>query len=410
MTTPFSNTFAGRRVLVTGHTGFKGAWLCEWLLSLGADLTGFSLPQPPTEPSLHAALDLDSRMRSVRGDLRDLPAVQRVIETGAFDFVFHLGAQALVRKSYSDPVGTYGTNVMGTVNVLEALRMQGRRCVAVMVSSDKCYENREREAGYEEHEPMGGHDPYSSSKGCTELVVAAFRRSYFQRPRDGVRLASARAGNAIGGGDWAPDRIVPDCVRQLKESRPVAVRNPAAVRPWQHVLEPLSGYLALAARLDQGKGEAPLAELCSGYNFGPQSNSLRTVRDLVEAILQTWPGTWRDHSDPQALHEAGLLGLAVGKAERVLGWRSTWDFATTVRRTANWYKEACADPSRVRELTQADIAAYVEAAREAGLPWATDKTQEKKQEDRPAAAPKNATRKRSGSGTGRVPGKAEENQ
>lgn len=410
MTTPFSNTFAGRRVLVTGHTGFKGAWLCEWLLTLGADLTGFSLPQPPTEPSLHAALDLDSRMRSVRGDLRDLPAVQRVIEAGAFDFVFHLGAQALVRQSYSDPVGTYGTNVMGTVNVLEALRMQGRRCVAVMVSSDKCYENREREAGYEEHEPMGGHDPYSSSKGCAELVVSAFRRSYFQRPRDGVRLASARAGNAIGGGDWAPDRIVPDCVRQLKERRPIAVRNPAAVRPWQHVLEPLSGYLALAARLDQAKGEAQLAELCSGYNFGPQSNSLRTVSDLVEAFLQTWPGTWRDHSDPQALHEAGLLGLAVGKAERVLGWRSTWDFATTVRRTANWYKEACADPSRVRELTKADIAAYVDAAREAGLPWASDTRQEKEQEHRLPAAPKNATKKRSGSGTGQVTGKRKENR
>lgn len=406
MTTPLSDIYAGRRILVTGHTGFKGAWLCEWLLALGADLTGFSLAQPPTEPSLHAALDLDRRMRSVRGDLRDLPAVQRVIEAGGFDFVFHLGAQALVRQSYKDPVGTYGTNVMGTVNVLEALRMQGRRCVAVVVSSDKCYENREREAGYEEHEPMGGHDPYSSSKGCTELVVSAFRRSYFQRPRDGVRLASARAGNAIGGGDWAMDRIVPDCVRHLKEGRPVAVRNPFAVRPWQHVLEPLSGYLTLAARLDQAKGDAQLAELCSGYNFGPQSNSLRTVRDLVDGFLQTWPGTWRDHSDPQALHEAGLLGLAVGKAERVLGWRSTWDFATTVRRTAAWYKEACATPGNVREITKADIAAYVEAAREAGIPWAAEKPAGKAPEKEPGDTTQVATAKQRSRGTGRASAKA----
>ena len=244
----FGNIYRGKRVLVTGHTGFKGSWLCEWLLALGADVTGLALP-PPTSPALFDQLGLASRVKDRRGDIRDLATVRAAVEAARPDFVFHLAAQPLVRLSYAQPVETYATNIMGTVHIMEAVRLAGIACTVVVVTTDKCYENHERAHAYREDEPMGGHDPYSSSKGAVELVVSAYRRSYFSAPDSPVRLASARAGNVIGGGDWALDRIVPDCIRSLQRGEAIPVRNRHATRPWQHVLEPLSGYLWLAARL-----------------------------------------------------------------------------------------------------------------------------------------------------------------
>jgi len=381
------DAFAGRKVLVTGHTGFKGAWLCEWLLSLGADVTGLAL-EPNTEPALFQQLDLASRMRHVVGDIRDLETVRRVIEESEPKFVFHLAAQPLVRLSYDIPVETYATNVMGTVHVMEALREYASRrqaaglkpVVAVMITTDKCYENREWLHSYREEDAMGGYDPYSSSKGAAEIAIGAYRRSYFHPASDripSVFLASVRAGNVIGGGDWALDRIVPDCIRSLRVGESIPVRNKVATRPWQHVLEPLSGYLSVAATLFRmGCGEPAgwpgLSDICSAFNFGPNLTSNRTVADLVCEILEHWPGDWVDKSDPHAVHEAKLLNLATDKAFHVLGWKPAWDFSETIRRTVAWYRESldCASPADFQTLTRSQIEAYAAAARESQIAWA----------------------------------------
>lgn len=303
------------------------------------------------------------------GDIRDASVVKQTIEAVEPDFVFHLAAQPLVRLSYRQPVETYATNVMGTVHVLEALRSLQKPCAAVLVTTDKCYENREWLYGYREEDPMGGFDPYSSSKGMAELAIAAYRRSFFQNSP--VKIASARAGNVIGGGDWAQDRIVPDCIRALQCGAPIGIRNPHATRPWQHVLEPLSGYLWLAASL--AAQPACHGPLCSGFNFGPGHDANQTVGALVTEILQTWPGTWRDQSDPNAPHEAALLQLCTDKASALLGWSAAWHFAQAVRETVRWYRETegCqGDPARFQNLTRQQIAAYTAAAREAGIAWA----------------------------------------
>lgn len=367
----FSDTYRGKRVLLTGHTGFKGAWLAEWLLQLGADVTGYSLP-PPTEPSLYDQLGLVSRLRHVAGDVRDLAAVRAVVSSAKPDFVFHLAAQPLVRLSYEQPVETYATNIMGTVNVLEALRLAARPCVVVIVTTDKCYENREVLHGYREEDAMGGHDPYSSSKGAAELVVSAYRRSYFSGRDAVVRVATARAGNVIGGGDWALDRIVPDCVRALVAVAAIPVRNKAATRPWQHVLEPLSGYLWLGACLADSQRSLFHAQLASAFNFGPALASNRTVAELVQEILRHWPGDWVDKSDPAALHEATLLNLSTEKAHAILGWSPVWSFEETIARTIGWYREArhVASTPGIRTLTSEQIAAYTTAAGAAGIAWA----------------------------------------
>ncbi|MEI8233743.1 MAG: CDP-glucose 4,6-dehydratase [Verrucomicrobiota bacterium] len=362
----FSGVFAGKNILVTGHTGFKGSWLSEWLLLLGARVHGLSLA-PESTPALFEQLGLASRLDHHLGDIRDAALVRRTVETVQPDFVFHLAAQPLVRLSYQQPIETYATNVMGTVHVLDALRTLQKPCAAVLVTTDKCYENREWVHGYREEDPMGGFDPYSSSKGMAELAIAAYRRSFF--PGHPVKIASARAGNVIGGGDWALDRIVPDCIRALQCGAPIGVRNPRATRPWQHVLEPLSGYLWLAARL------APLPDnhspLCSGFNFGPGHDANRTVGELVREILQHWPGTWEDQSDPRAHHEANLLQLSTDKANALLGWSAAWRFADAIRETVTWYRETacCGDPARLQSLTHGQIAAYTAAAAQAGLPW-----------------------------------------
>lgn len=348
----FANEYRGKRVWVSGGTGFKGAWLCEWLLELGAQVCVFSLP-PPSHPSLFGQLQLGTRVEWTEGDIRDAHSVGQAISKSEPDFVFHLAAQPLVRQSYEDPVGTYETNVTGTIRILEGLRRLKKPCAAVMVTSDKCYENREWLHGYREGDCLGGHDPYSSSKAACEIAVSSWRRSFFQNHP--VKIASARAGNVIGGGDWAADRIVPDCIRALSAGMPIQVRNPASTRPWQHVLEPLSGYLRLAAAM--AGGTDPARPLCSAFNFGPNLDSNRTVHRVVEGILEHWPGSWTGRSPEGAPHEAAKLNLATDKAFHLLGWEPRWNFETAIRKTVEWYRASHggADPG---ELTRKQIKDY----------------------------------------------------
>ena len=349
------DVYKGKRVLITGHTGFKGSWLCEWLLALGAEVHGFALP-PPTRPSLFNQLKLAKRIQShTIGDIRDLGEVVRVMRRVKPDFVFHLAAQPLVRFSYEKPVETFDTNVMGTVNVLEAVRrVSGHQVSIVCVTTDKCYENRETSRPYREDDPMGGYDPYSCSKGCDELLISSYRRSFFGSPNSPIWVASARAGNVIGGGDWAKDRIVPDCIRSLERGEPIPVRNKISTRPWQHVLEPLGGYLTLGTAL---AARERFDEVCGGFNFGPNPRANRSVKELVEELLKWKPGSWVDRSDPNAVHEAGLLNLDIRKAKRILGWKPKWDFKTTVEHTILWYA-AVADGMDPMVATNEQIAEY----------------------------------------------------
>ena len=354
------NAYAGRRVLVTGHTGFKGSWLCEWLLSLGAEVHGLALP-PPTKPSLFTQLRLAKRIKShTVGDIRELATVKEVVHRVKPDFIFHLAAQPIVRLSYEKPVETFDTNVMGTIHVLEAARQvfcagnTAKRCSLVCITTDKCYENRETKRPYREDDPMGGYDPYSCSKGCDELLISSYRRSFFGTPESPVWVASARAGNVIGGGDWARDRIVPDIMRALSNGEVVPVRNKVSTRPWQHVLEPLGGYLTLGAALDSRKR---FREYASGFNFGPDPRANRTVEDLVTEALKWTKGKWEDRTEPNAVHEAGLLNLDIRKARQVLGWRPRWNFEKTVKNTVDWYLSVGRGESP-SEVTQRQIAEY----------------------------------------------------
>lgn len=363
----FGGVYSGKRVLITGQTGFKGAWLAHWLLALGAEVRGLALEPRPDQP-LHDWLALGRRIDSRFADIRDREALRSAAREFRPDIVLHLAAQPLVRLSYSIPVETIATNVLGTAHLLDAVRLECPAAAMVVVTSDKCYENRERTEGYREDDPMGGHDPYSASKGMAELLVASWRRSYC--PAAGAAaLASARAGNVIGGGDFSADRIIPDCVRALQSRKPVVVRNRRATRPWQHVLEPLAGYLWLAACLMKPELAPAPARLREGFNFGPRGESARPVGDLVDAFLGEWPGAQEDRTDPAAPHEAGLLHLDVAKAAAVLGWRPVWNFDETVRVTAAWYRDrhAGADPGA---LCDRDLAAYVAGARAAGMAWA----------------------------------------
>ncbi|MEO6994953.1 MAG: CDP-glucose 4,6-dehydratase [Lacunisphaera sp.] len=364
----YQGAFANKVVWLSGHTGFKGAWLAEWLLGLGANVHGFALP-PPTTPSLFDQLGLSQRMHSEIGDVRDLAAVDRSIQHAQPDYVFHLAAQPLVRESYLSPVETYATNVQGTVHVLDALRRLDHRCAAVFVTTDKCYENREWFYGYREEDELGGHDPYSSSKAAAEIAIQSYRRSFFKNKT--IRVASARAGNVIGGGDWAADRIVPDCIRSLQQNRTISLRNPSSTRPWQHVLEPLSGYLQLATVL-AGYGDPALSkyEPCSAFNFGPGPEANRPVVDLVEELLKHWPGRWEDVRNPNAVHEAGLLQLCVDKARHELRWSPVWRFEEAIAQTAIWYREINHSVDRAGELTRSQIVHYCREAGISRLPWA----------------------------------------
>ena len=356
--------WAGKNVLVTGHTGFKGSWFCLWLQSLGAEVTGYAL-EPATEPNLFALARVGDGMAAITGDVRDLEHLRRVVATHRPEIVIHMAAQAIVSEGYEDPVGTYASNVMGTVNVLEAVRKTDTVRVVVCVTSDKCYANREWVWGYRENEPMGGRDPYSSSKGCSELVVSAYRDSFFTygTPAAGVAVASARAGNVIGGGDWARDRLIPDVVTAFIENRAAEIRNPTAVRNWQHVLEPLSGYGLLAERLwEEGSAVA------EGWNFGTDDREVRPVGWVVERMANVWGAGARwtaaatDH--PPENH---WLRLDCSKANARLGWSSKLDVPTALEWTVEWYREFArgADP---RTLTEGQIERYSQHPRSPAEP------------------------------------------
>jgi CDP-glucose 4,6-dehydratase len=366
----FNNRYHGQRVLVTGHTGFKGSWLCEWLLGLGAEVHGFALDPQPHETLFHQ-LGLSQRLAADhRIDVRNLDDVTKCVRETQPKFVFHLAAQPLVRLSFDEPIATLAVNVMGTANLLQALREYDQPCCVVIVTTDKCYENREWVHAYREEDPMGGFDPYSASKGCAELVTNAFRRSFFQSNQK-VKVATARAGNVIGGGDWAIDRIVPDIFRALRQKARVHVRNRHATRPWQHVLEPLSGYLWLGALLDASQSKATGVQLTEAFNFGPQLDSNRTVLQLVEEVLKLVEGQWVDSSDPHAVHEAGRLNLAIDKAYHHLGWQPVWDFPTAIRKTVDWYETDAAEDS-LRPVTWRQINEYCDAARVAEISWTAE--------------------------------------
>lgn len=332
------NVYSGKRVLLTGHTGFKGGWLSVWLTRLGAEVTGYSLP-PSTTPSLFKAAAISRRVRSIEGDVRDRDHLERVWRETQPDAVFHLAAQPIVRESYRSPLETIQTNVIGTSNILETARVTARPVALVLVTSDKCYENQEWAFGYRETDRLGGSDVYSASKAAAEIVANSYRRSFF--PPDGlsvhgVAVATARAGNVIGGGDWSADRIVPDSIRALTSGDPITVRNPRATRPWQHVLEPLSGYLLLGARLLSA--ESDRAAVCDCWNFGPDPTEARTVKDVVEQVIARFGrGSWREDG-AGGPHEFSLLRLATDKARLHLGWHPRWNFERTIAATVDWYK------------------------------------------------------------------------
>lgn len=333
----FHNFYQGKRVLVTGHTGFKGSWLSIWLNALGAEVIGLAL-DPSTKRNNYVLSGIKNRIIDLRGDIRDANLVKEVFKTYQPEIVFHLAAQPLVRLSYDIPAETYAVNVMGTIHVMEAIRVTDSVKVAVMITTDKCYENKEQIWGYRENEPMGGYDPYSSSKGAAEIAIASWRRSFFnpdQYEKHGKSIASVRAGNVIGGGDWALDRIIPDCIKALEANKPIEIRSPKAIRPWQHVLEPLSGYMLLASKM----WNEP-TKYCESWNFGPHAESIATVWDVATKVVEYYgKGKLKDLSDPNALHEAKLLMLDISKAKFQLGWEPRMDIRQTIRMTIEWYNQ-----------------------------------------------------------------------
>lgn len=332
----FDNFYKGKKVLITGHTGFKGSWLAIWLQAMGAEVIGYALV-PYSFKDNFVLSNISEKIIDVRGDIRDKENLTNVFKQYNPEIVFHLAAQPLVRLSYEIPVETYEVNLMGTLNVLEAIRVTDSVKVGVMITTDKCYENKEQIWGYRENEPMGGYDPYSSSKGAAEIAISSWRNSFFN-PKDykkhGKSIASARAGNVIGGGDWALDRIIPDCIRAIEADKPIDIRNKKAIRPWQHVLEPLSGYLLLAQKMWNNP-----TEYCEGWNFGPRAESIATVWDVASLVVGNYgKGELKDSSDPNAVHEANLLMLDISKAKFKLGWEPRMDLNQCVALTVDWYK------------------------------------------------------------------------
>ncbi|MBN8218032.1 MAG: CDP-glucose 4,6-dehydratase [Spirochaetes bacterium] len=363
----FDGFYRGRRVLVTGHTGFKGSWLSLWLESLGARVSGFALA-PPTNPSHFDALGLAGRMDDRRGDVRDAALLAKIVAEVKPEVVFHLAAQPLVRLSYEQPVETMASNVMGTAHLLEAVRGLRSPCVCQIITTDKCYENREWIYAYRENDALGGYDPYSASKAGAELMTASWRQSFFHPDRlaeHGVSVASVRAGNVIGGGDWALDRIVPDCVRALMAGKTIPVRNPEAIRPWQHVLEPLSGYLWLAARQAT---RAP--EFADSFNFGPQAGDALPVREVARLVVESWgEGRW-EATGVGGPHEARFLKLDTAKAQALLGWRPVYGAAQAIAHTVAWYRASAAGKMDASPFGLRQIHDFVEQARAMKLAWA----------------------------------------
>lgn len=333
----FNNVYKNKTVLVTGHTGFKGSWLSIWLRELGANVIGYAL-DPYTEKDNFVLAKLENKITDIRGDIRDKEHLEKVFEQYKPDFVFHLAAQPLVRLSYDQPVETYEVNVMGTINVMECIRKTPETRIGIMITTDKCYENKEQIWGYRENEAFGGYDPYSSSKGAAEIAISSWRNSFFN-PKDYEKhkksIASVRAGNVIGGGDWSLDRIIPDCIRALEKGEAIRIRNPKAIRPWEHVLEPLSGYLLLGQKMY----EEP-SKYCEGWNFGPSLDSIVPVWEIGEKIIKYYgSGELEDKSKKDELHEAKLLALDITKARFNLGWKPRWDIDKAIEKTVEWYKK-----------------------------------------------------------------------
>ena len=341
----------GKRVFVTGHTGFKGSWLSLLLHSLGAKVTGYALP-PPTDPSLFQAVKIESDINSVIGDVRDLESLIKIMEKEKPDIVFHLAAQSLVRYSYENPVETYSTNVMGTVNLLEAVRKTPSVRTVVVITSDKCYENKEWVWGYRENDAMGGNDPYSNSKGCVELLTAAYRNSFF---KNNVQVATARAGNVIGGGDWAIDRLIPDAIRAFTRKETVMIRNPESIRPWQQVLEPLCGYMTLAEHMCLGENQ-----YSSGWNFGPDYKDMKKVEWIIEVMAKKWKeeANWNVDNNINP-HEANTLKLDCSKAMALLNWKPTLTINESLTWTVDWYKNYY-ENNNVKQISLKQINDYLE--------------------------------------------------
>lgn len=357
----FHDTFGEMPVLVTGHTGFKGAWLSWWLSRIGAQVSGYSLDPEPSQQELFGVVREGGAFawgEDMRGSICDLDRFTDCVKKTRPAFVFHLAAQSLVRRSYARPVETFASNVLGTVNVLEAVRTGAPGATVVVVTTDKCYENREWTYSYRETDALGGRDPYSASKAAAEIAVAAWRSSYFDGSDELGRIATARGGNVIGGGDYAEDRIVPDLVRAQTAGRALGVRSPGSTRPWQHVLDCLSGYLALARWLAMDSASKARPE--RSFNFGPAQDSERTVGELVEECLRHWPGCWEDLSDPGAPHEATRLAVSIERSRAILGWRPQWDFASAVGATMAWYRARAegSPPAALRELMNRQIDAF----------------------------------------------------
>lgn len=366
----FNDIFYNKKVLITGHTGFKGSWLAIWLKELGADVVGYAI-DPPSEPNNFETTKLREKITHIHGDIRDLDRIMETFKKYQPEFVFHLAAQPIVRLSYDEPKMTFDTNVGGTVNVFEAVRKTPSVKVLVNVTSDKCYENREWVWGYRENDPLGGHDPYSASKGCAELVFRAYLKSFFSQNtahNRSIGAASARAGNVIGGGDWGADRLIPDCIRALNSHQPIGIRSPHAIRPWQHVLEPLGGYLQLGAALWQ----AP-QRYSGAWNFGPDDGSHLTVTEMTARLIKYWgEGKWEDLSDPQVLHEANLLKLNCDKAHTELNWQSVLAIDECMQMTVQWYRifYTTQPPSSMYEICAQQIAEYGERVKSRNLTWA----------------------------------------
>lgn len=340
----------GKRVLITGHTGFKGSWLSIWLQTKGAHVIGLSL-NPPSDPNIFELARVSDGMISIYGDIRNLNKVSHVINSYRPEIVFHMAAQALVRRSYVEPVDTFSTNIMGTVNILEAVRLSDSVRIVVNITSDKCYKNNEWYWGYREDEPMGGKDPYSSSKGCAELVISSYRDSYFSESED-VKVSSARAGNVIGGGDWGADRLVPDFIRAFLDDRPALIRSPNAIRPWQHVLEPLNGYLMLAEKMWEGN------EFSSAWNFGPEDSDAKSVGWMADNLTQLWSkgARWVKDSN-QNPYEANYLKLDCSRARNLLNWEPKLHIETALKWVVRWYR-AFQDGQDMRRVTESEIEHY----------------------------------------------------
>jgi CDP-glucose 4,6-dehydratase len=363
----FNNIYKDKKVLITGHTGFKGSWLTLWLTQMGAEVAGYAL-KPNTDPSLFEILDLKNKINHIEADVRNYEDVEKAVKNFKPDIIFHLAAQPLVRYSYQCPRETCETNIMGTVNLLEAVRNNPSAKVVVNITSDKCYENRETTTAYHENDPMGGSDPYSSSKGASEIVTASYRKSFFNPIDYGkthhTAVASVRAGNVIGGGDWSEDRLIPDCVKSIINNIPITIRNPEAVRPWQHVLEPLSGYLWLGALMwDKG------AHFCQGWNFGPENREILTVKEVVEKAIKYYGSGQYQTDKGSHPHEAKLLTLDINKAINELKWHPVYSNDQAIKQTIEWYKYFYENKTDICSYTTDQICSYIKQAGDQGIIW-----------------------------------------